>query len=740
MRKINGARLLIGADEGPSSAVAPRAALAVAVIAYTGWFTHLSLERWGLMLSSLDYAVIDSAAHSTALGNFMWSPEAGYNYWEQHIAPILLFLSAFYLVSDAYWPVFFVQTLTIGLAAVPLYFIAAHFFKNEWLAFMAVLAYFANGTLQVANLFDYHMLSHEPLFFFGAIYAVIARRWTLYAALILLLTICKEDAFVLVSVAGLFAALGRGEWRAAVYTWAFAALYALVVFKIGYPYFRGDGDYEYASYYAHLGRTPFEIVKNFSENPAGMIEYLLSNELRYDRWKTFVIEHGVVLPLASPLGALMLLAPSLELFLANRAHPAGLSHHYPLLVVPVWTLVVVMALSNVKRFFEYAEPANAEGRAPSRARGLLGGALGAAAVVYAGVIVYYLVYGSFNEKVLFFQIRVDDLDLPLAVFLSSLGLLAVFAPPRAMGGKPSTRAVFVLLSLLIGVKLYYVKDYGALPVYSSWARYVNTIDKDHAAKVKEMTRLIPPDAKVATNQGAFAHLHHHTEAYVAHYMPGLDGKGIDHILLDMKDPRSGRRQTHLINQLLTSRPYGVVHEDDGVFLFKRGASKKYDRRRYVERYLTFTAAHEGFFPLTTAVGETAQAADSPYGLAYHAVEGQSPPGYLVYGPYIRLRPGDYRALFRMKIDRAFGGAAALLDVAADEGRTILAARGLTGHGFGEAGKWRVFELPFRVEGAPREKVEFRVKYLGGPGVWLDMIRVEPSPESFLANLSEKPVF
>jgi uncharacterized membrane protein len=150
--------------------IIPRLLLLIITFLYTGYFTYLKIEYWNLMLCSTDYAVIDSATHSTALGDFMWSPEAHFNYWKQHIAPILLFFSFFYLFSDNYWFVFVVETLTIGLAAIPLFLIATRFLRDERLALLVVAAYFSSGTLQVANLFDYHMESHEALFIFSAFY------------------------------------------------------------------------------------------------------------------------------------------------------------------------------------------------------------------------------------------------------------------------------------------------------------------------------------------------------------------------------------------------------------------------------------------------------------------------------------------------------------------------------------------------------------------------------------------
>lgn len=721
--------------------IIPRLLLLVITVSYTAYFTYLKIEYWNLMLCSTDYAVIDSATHSTALGNFMWSPEAHFNYWKQHIAPILLFFSFFYLFSDNYWFVFFVETLTIGLAAIPLFLIAARFLRDERLALLVVIAYFSSGTLQIANLFDYHMESHEALFIFSAFYAMLKKRWGWNFFFIVLLTACKEDAFIVASMIGLYAAVVEKEYKRAVYLWIYCGIYALLVFKVGYPYFRRDGGYEYANYYSWMGGTPMEIVKTIITDPIGIIRRQLSDDFIADRWSRFLIEHGVILPLFSPIGLVMLLPPSMESFLSAKGHLHGLTHHYPFHVIPAWSLAVALALSNIKRGVEWISLRLDDKKWLRKAQRVLTVALSSAAGVYMAALIYYLLEGKFDFNIISFRVRMDDAEKPLEILACVSAFLLICAPlPRmaAVTGKSvAARAVFVILLFIIGAKLYYVKDYGALPVYSPWAKVFDSVDKGHMAKVKQMTGLVPHGVVVLTNAGAFAHLHHHTKAYVERYYSSSWGETIDYALLDANDIALRRpHQEYLIGKFLFSRLYGVVRQDDGIFLFKRGYATE-DNFKYYADFFNTSAVRGAHLPLLHSIGEVVDDASSSYGEALKATQGDVAGGALVYGPYLTLMPGEHKALFRLKVGARTQEPVAALEVAADLGRKIIARTTITGLDFPESGGWKVFELPFSIHDGPVENIELRVIYLAAADVSADMTKLEMSPQSFASHMSDK---
>jgi hypothetical protein len=89
------------------------------------------------------------------------------------------------------------------------------------------------------------------------------------------------------------------------------------------------------------------------------------------------------------------------------------------------------------------------------------------------------------------------------------------------------------------------------------------------------------------------------------------------------------------------------------------------------------------------------------------------------GPYITLPSGRYAVTFRVKVSDATGGPLVRLDVAAQEGKTILAVRELTGADFPQAKSYNDATIEFSLEPGKPWQVEFRAYRLGAPEVFVD---------------------
>lgn len=344
-----------GGAPGVTPSPVSRVILAVLMILYAWWFTHHSLDRWAAMHTSLDFVHLDSAAYNTAHGKFMFSNAKMINFWAEHISPVLLGVSAFYLFSDSYWFIFFYQSASIALAAAPLFLLARHHLKREPAALLFSMGYLANGMIQRANLFDYHEYAHTGLFFFGALYAAARGRWRWYAACCAGILMVKEDGFVTLASAGLYAAASCRAYRQAALTWAACAAAAAIEFGAIYPWLRAGEAYKYDTYYAWMGATAADKAANVLGHPLRLATEALSNPARAGAWWNMILGFGA-LPVLSPLGAAMLFLPSMELFLSWYRGAHGLSFHYPLLVIPMWTAAAILGTANLARLAARVSP------------------------------------------------------------------------------------------------------------------------------------------------------------------------------------------------------------------------------------------------------------------------------------------------------------------------------------------------------------------------------------------------
>ncbi len=115
-----------------------------------------------------------------------------------------------------------------------------------------------------------------------------------------------------------------------------------------------------------------------------------------------------------------------------------------------------------------------------------------------------------------------------------------------------------------------------------------------------------------------------------------------------------------------------------------------------------------------------------------AIRSNGKRGFLHYGPYLTMAPGNYRVIYRLKLisdaDKIAADAeVAILDVCCAMGNTILQNKVICYSEFLETGVYQNFELEFELADGT-ENVEFRVYDLGRVA-----LAVEPEPLAYLIN-------
>jgi hypothetical protein len=120
-------------------------------------------------------------------------------------------------------------------------------------------------------------------------------------------------------------------------------------------------------------------------------------------------------------------------------------------------------------------------------------------------------------------------------------------------------------------------------------------------------------------------------------------------------------------------------------------------------------------------GKTVKDPQAANGFALAGIGAVPPEGgdLLNAGPYVTLPSGRYAVTFRMKVSDNAGGPLVKLDVAAREGKTILAVRELAGADFPKAGEYKDVTVEFSLEPGAPWQVEFRAYRLGAPEVFVD---------------------
>ncbi len=325
--------------------------VAVAAIAAAVWFSRSAMVRWNnFSASAYDLSILDQLAYNTAHGRWFQSSFADYNFFGEHMQPILVLWAAAYRVLDAGPPLLIISQAVAAAAAAPVLYLAMkRFGMGTGLSVAVALGYLLNPYLHRAVNFDFHPEVLLVLPAFGSAWAIAAKRYWTAGALALSAILFKEDAvFVTVALATLLWL--HGGRKQAYVAAGFALGWTFIALVVVMPLIRGSDSSEIVARYGYLTGTnnQAEFLPWVLMHPWVVAEYLVAP---HRLWTMFLFV-GVTAPLGVLRPRLLpFVLPGLAVAVLSMHVPQGeLDLHYAIEVVPVAILVGALgALVAAKR-------------------------------------------------------------------------------------------------------------------------------------------------------------------------------------------------------------------------------------------------------------------------------------------------------------------------------------------------------------------------------------------------------
>jgi len=497
------------------------------VAAYIILFSFLSIIRY--------YSFITNAWDLGELSQSMWTTLHGGGIFQNnvvfdsefhvHFRPILFLLLPIYAIFESPVTLLVLQSILIGLAAVPLYWIAKQELKSK-IAIVFPILYLLYPALHGVNWFDFHPESFVPLFIFLAFFYYKNNKFSRYFLFVVLALMTKEDVSLVVISLGLyFLILNRKslfkhpvskEVLMPLATvcigviWLAASLRIIQYFLQagGYGALTSGGYVHTKNEYARLGGDGglLNVIKTIVTNPVLFFQVLFSD---YGTKLIYLI--ALFLPVAFlPLldySAILFLPSLLEFLLASSPNYYSIYYQYPSLLIPG---IFIAAIYGMKRL-RCLKPLNHA--------------------------------GTFNLRRLYKHSK---------LFLLSLGLISV--------------AIF---SLFPGITQNPgAWNFGALGF------------GHHNMLLFRSISYIPANASVLTQGDIFPQVSDRLDAYVYY-----NTSTVDYILIDKSSwwytnsllaveyqlkygPQPPFPQ--YVDKLIRSRQYGLLAYGDQIFLYKRG--------------------------------------------------------------------------------------------------------------------------------------------------------------------------
>jgi uncharacterized membrane protein len=268
-----------------------------------------------------------------------------------HVDPILLVFAPLWWIWPSPYLLLVVQALTIGLGALPVYWLARKHLHSARAGLGFVCAYLLYPATGWLALNEFHPVAlATPLLLF-AFWFLDEDRIVPFALCAVAATLCKEEIALVVAGFGIWYALARRRWWTGGAVAALGLAWGIVAIAVVIPHFNDGQSSDFYGRYSEVGGSPGGIVKTAFTHPLRILEAAFSGRDLHYLWQ-----------LAFPLAFLFVLAPlvlvaalpelAINLLSATTTQTSIHFHYTAGLIAPL----VVAAVLGAARLRRWAFP------------------------------------------------------------------------------------------------------------------------------------------------------------------------------------------------------------------------------------------------------------------------------------------------------------------------------------------------------------------------------------------------
>jgi uncharacterized membrane protein len=312
----------------------------VLILVYVVVFSVLSVLKHDTFHSyTYDLGIMSQVLWNTAHGRWFETSigrarnaELIGSYLGNHVRPVLVLLAPLYRL----WPdprlLLVLQSIALGLAAVPLYWIARKKIDHTLGVAVIVCCYLIYPALGHLNLFDFHPVALSIPLLFVAYWALEERRMPLFWVAVVLVLSTKEELVVPIGVWGIVNLLRSDRRGVGLGLLALAGGWAIACFWLIIPAFNEGRPYRFFALWAHLPQL-LKQPSSYVGTPAG--------DTSFDAIVQYLVHLFLPLGFTPVLGprSLVVALPSLAyLLLGSRPSFRTIGYQYPAILIP-WLLL-----------------------------------------------------------------------------------------------------------------------------------------------------------------------------------------------------------------------------------------------------------------------------------------------------------------------------------------------------------------------------------------------------------------
>ncbi|MBI2529699.1 MAG: DUF2079 domain-containing protein [Candidatus Diapherotrites archaeon] len=328
--------------------------LIAAIAVYFVVFLILSYLRYFTFKTPApDLWIFNQAMWNTLHGNFMVTTrtlELGNQVLlGDHFFLILLFILPVYALMQNALSLYFIQTVFISIAALPIFMLARKVLNCRFAAFAIAVSYLLYPALQFINLAEFQAMAFViPLMLF-AFYYLYTSDYRKFAVFLFFSLAVRETVAVVAFFLGIYAIFAMGKKKIGMLICAVSVIWFLLAVFVAIPALGRP--------YQYIGGTQNPFFQ-FGDSPAEVIGTMISNPLMVIKEATTAQDIGYLLLLFVPVAFLSLLSGAmlvpastfaLNLLSAFPQH-ATIYFQYNAELIPFVFIAAIFGYARLKKF------------------------------------------------------------------------------------------------------------------------------------------------------------------------------------------------------------------------------------------------------------------------------------------------------------------------------------------------------------------------------------------------------
>ncbi len=323
-------------------------------------FSYLSFARHDSLKSYMnDLGAIEQVIWNTLNGNFfegssvMLAESVDYNYLGAHFGIILVLIAPFYWLFSSPKTLLFIQVFLVGLAGLPLYWLAKEKLKSSWAGIVFLISYLSYPAIQNALLYDFHEVVLAAPFIIFALYFLEKNKKAPFIVFLILACLCQEHIALIFFMVGLYIIFVKKQKRFGLIIAVSTIIWFLLLLGVIMPAMSKSGEPElikseteyYPSRYAWLGGSFTEVVKYIFTHPGEILIYIFQFEKI--RYLFYLLMPVFSLAVFSPMALVALPIIGINL-LSSINMPYNLYFYHSAIIAP---MIMVAAIFALKKHF-----------------------------------------------------------------------------------------------------------------------------------------------------------------------------------------------------------------------------------------------------------------------------------------------------------------------------------------------------------------------------------------------------